>query len=200
MNLFPPDELKTNAHFGKPEKYILPGEFYCSREDIIISTLLGSCISVALFDSEKSLGGMNHFMLPLPKNKENTLTSNSSKYGINAMEELINGLIKLGSAKNNLKAKVFGGSTILRFERESVYDIPKLNISFIVEFLKVERIPIISFSVGGTLPRKLFFFPKTAKILMKCRETDEGSLRQMETQYEHKLLERTNNFGNPLLY
>ena len=109
----------------RSEIYIKPGEFHSSVNDVVISTLLGSCISVALYDLSVPVGGMNHFLLPFPKNTDDHLYSNSAKYGINAMEVLINDILKKGGRKKNLHAKVFGGSTVFDLRKRAVYDIPR---------------------------------------------------------------------------
>jgi len=195
-----PDVLKMNVHFNKPEKYIGPGEFYASRDDVVISTLLGSCISVALYDSQQLLGGMNHFMLPFPRSALGESVSTSAKYGVNAMEVLINDILKKGGQKNKLKAKVFGGSAVLDYHKEATYNIPKMNITFAFEFLDTERIPVESYSVGGTRPRKIFFFPHDARILMKYSNSSSPGLVKRESQYSQTLMEQTGNAGRPILF
>jgi chemotaxis protein CheD len=189
-----------NAQFGKPERYIKPGEYYSSREDVVISTILGSCISVALFDASVSAGGMNHFMLPYPKGVDDTLLSSSAKYGINAMELLINDLLKLGARKDRLRAKVFGGSAVITLDRAATFDIPEMNIRFVIEFLDTERIPVDSLSVGGRLPRKVYFFPATSRVLMKYTRSESSALSRRENAYAHKLVEEAKNAGRPILF
>lgn len=189
-----------NIHFNKLEKYIGPGEFYASRDDVVISTLLGSCISVALYDSELLLGGINHFMLPFPRPAQEESVSTSAKYGVNAMEILINDILKIGGQKKKLKAKVFGGSAVLDYHKEATYNIPKMNIAFAFEFLDTERIPVEAYSVGGTRPRKIFFFPHDARILMKYSNSASPELAKRESQYSHALLEQTANAGKPILF
>jgi len=193
-------KLKINSLFKKPEKYIGPGDYYASKQDIIISTLLGSCISVALFDPKQKIGGMNHFMLPFPKKNETGILSRNAKYGINAMEILINELIKKGCVKNDLIAKVFGGSTLLNYDKEAVYDIPKMNISFAFEFLRIENIPVESYSVGGILPRKIYFFPVEGKVKMKNSVQKYDDLIKKEARYAQTLREATLNAGKVILF
>ncbi|HKL86740.1 MAG TPA: chemotaxis protein CheD [Treponemataceae bacterium] len=192
--------MKFNPQFGKDEHYIGPGEYYASDQDIVISTLLGSCISVALYDKEKKLGGINHFMLPSPQNKEDLLFSRSAKYGIHAMELLINDILKLGGTKKLLKAKVFGGSSVINFKEKATYNIPKMNIEFIFKFLELEHIPVESYSVGGSLPRKVYFFPADAKVLMRFSKTEYESLVKRESMYSQKLMESPENAGKPILF
>lgn len=178
----------------------MPGEFYASRDDILISTLLGSCISVALYDPLLPVGGLNHFLLPFPKNSDNPLFSNSARYGINAMEVLINSIMKLGGKKNRFVAKVFGGSASIDYKKKATYNIPKMNIHFVFEFLENERIPVEAYSVGGTLPRRIYFFPKETRVLMKYSKDSPFGLIRQETEYSETLLEKTKNDGKPILF
>lgn len=192
--------MKLNIQFDKYEHHIGPGEFYSSSQDIVISTLLGSCISVALYDKERKVGGINHFMLPFPQKQEGVVFSKSAKYGIHAMELLINDMYKKGGIRKALQAKVFGGSSVLQYKEEATYNIPKMNIEFVFKFLELERIPVESYSVGGVLPRKIYFFPFDAKVLMRFAKSESGGLVRRESQYSQKLMESTRNAGNPLLF
>ncbi len=200
MNSPDSEGLKLNAQFGKPEKYIGPGDFYSSGEDIVISTLLGSCIAVALSDQKKAVGGLNHFMLPSPKIPQDNDSFAASKYGVNAMELLINDILKKGGEKRNLRAKVFGGSTVFTQAREATYDIPKMNIEFVFGFLSMERIPVDSYSVGGTLPRKVIFLPREGRAFMKFTKTFAAGLSKRDTSYSQALREVTENEGRPILF
>lgn len=192
--------MTLNAQFGKPERYIKPGEYFSSRDDVVISTLLGSCIAVALFDASIAGGGLNHFMLPYPRGVDDASLSSSAKFGVNAMELLINDLLKLGAKKDRLRAKVFGGSAVIDYDKAATYDIPEMNIRFIIEFLDTERIPVDSLSVGGRLPRKVYFFPATSRVLMKYTRSESSALSRRENAYAHKLVEEARNAGRPILF
>lgn len=181
--------MTINPKFDIPETYIGPGESAVSGENIVISTLLGSCIAVALFDKVKHAGGLNHFLLPFPKS--GSVFSDSGRYGIHAMELLINDLLKLGVSRNRLHAKVFGGSAMLSYREKAVYNVPKMNIRFVFEFLDLERIPVDSYSVGGDLPRKVFFFPHTGKVLMRFTQKTLPALERRESRYSLELKEQT---------
>ena len=90
---------------------IRPGEFHATREDHVISTVLGSCVAVALYEQTRGVGGLNHFMLPDANFSPRMAESRSGRYGMYAMEMLLGDLIKLGSTRQHLRAKVFGGGT-----------------------------------------------------------------------------------------
>jgi len=172
-----------------------PGDYYASDEDIIISTVLGSCVSVALFDPGRRQGAMNHFMLPESRNinpEIDLILQDRARYGLFAMEMIINELMKMGSSKRDLKAKLFGGSNMFR-EINSVVSVGKLNIEFAMKFLKNEKIPIISSDLGGFSGRKLHYFPKTGKILMKKMDSLRKirHIAESEKEYTETLIPRT---------
>ncbi|MGH8441646.1 MAG: chemoreceptor glutamine deamidase CheD, partial [Nevskiaceae bacterium] len=90
---------------------ILPGEFLATSRDLVMTTLLGSCVAACLHDAEAGIGGMNHFMLP-----EGSVgpASAPARYGVYAMEVLLNALLKHGAKRSRLQAKVFGGGHVLK--------------------------------------------------------------------------------------
>jgi chemotaxis protein CheD len=154
---------------------IHPGEHYSTNEDVVIATLLGSCIAVALYDEKEQQGGLNHFMLDRTLIPKNDITGNIGRFGMYAMEILINELMKAGSQRKNLVAKVFGGGSILQNTTGNINKIPQDNIDFAINYLKTEKIPVIAQDVGGPWPRKVFFYPVTAKVLLKhiTKQVDE---------------------------
>ncbi len=188
-----------NAQFDKTEKVIGPGEYYATAEDIVISTLLGSCIAVALYEPFRKVGGLNHFMLPGIPEKA-TVYSAEARYGIQAMELLINDLFKLGAVKKMLHAKVFGGSSMLEYEKATSFNVAKKNIEFVFEFLETEKIPVESYSVGGAVPRKVFFFPASGRVLMKYTTIRTPGLANRERRYSETLLENARNAGKPIIF
>jgi Chemotaxis protein; stimulates methylation of MCP proteins len=146
---------------------IHPGEFYATTEDTIISTVLGSCIAVGIFDPERRIGGLNHFMLPGEVGRSELIRSPNAKYGMYAMEMLINDLMKLGGRREAFKAKVFGGGSVLRLAEGAATKIPANNIDFAFEYLQKEGIPVLASDVGGREPRKIFFYARSGKVLLK---------------------------------
>lgn len=135
--------------------YIIPvvqGEFVISDDPrAILTTVLGSCVAVCLFDAEEGIGGMNHFLLPFGPGRDTT----NLKFGANAMELLINGVLKRGGRRENLRAKVFGGASMNPAHR----GIGTSNSGFARQFLKDEGIPCIAESTGGCSARRLRFWP-----------------------------------------
>jgi len=146
---------------------LLPGEYYVSSQSEVVVTVLGSCVSACVRDRVFGIGGMNHFMLPLhhedrPKWGQSDVSA-MTRYGNFAMEHLIHDILTHGGLKKNLEVKVFGGGRIMR----GMTDVGKNNIQFIQSFLREEGLDIVSHDWGGDTPRKVYYFPKTGRVLMK---------------------------------
>ena len=136
---------------------ILPGEYYVSRNDEIITTVLGSCISACMRDPGLGIGGMNHFMLPSdPAAKEGA----SARYGAFAMEQLINGLLSRGAGRGTIETKVVGGGRVIA----GMSDVGRSNIAFVRAFLAAEQMPILVEDVGLEVARRVRFHPATGRM------------------------------------
>jgi chemotaxis protein CheD len=161
---------------------IHPGEYYATADDTIIATVLGSCVSVALYDEAARIGGLNHFMLAWDYRKDGIVGSPDAKYGMYAMELLVNDLLKLGARRSALSAKVFGGGQVLHVEMGVGARVSETNIKFGFEYLHEEGIPIVSSDVGGTEPRKIFLFARTGKVLLKRIGDRDADLERLEEE------------------
>jgi chemotaxis receptor (MCP) glutamine deamidase CheD len=139
------------------------GGVYASRTPAVISTVLGSCVAVCLFDPAASVGGMNHIFLPEAPRGDALLPT---RYGLHAMETLINQIMKLGGDRRRLRAKVFGGGRVLRL-RGALSQVGERNARFVEEFLSEEQIPLVGKRIGGETPVKLYFFTDSARALVK---------------------------------
>ncbi|MGD9942537.1 MAG: chemoreceptor glutamine deamidase CheD [Burkholderiaceae bacterium] len=137
---------------------VLPGEYFVWNEDIVIQTVLGSCVAACLCDRGAGIGGMNHFMLPGG-------SDDSARYGGYAMELLINELMKRGARRASLEAKVFGGGAVI--SGMASINVGEQNVKFVQQFLATERIPIVSRDVLGVYPRRVAFFPASGKAMVK---------------------------------
>ena len=142
------------------------GEYYVSKNGGILHTVLGSCIATCIYDHEKKIGGMNHYLLPGMIHPDEIMTSKIGRYGMYAMELLIGELIKYGAKRENLAAKIFGGGNVLKF-RKADGNVTGLNIRFAKKFLELEGIPVQKEDLGGYNGRKILFFTDTAKVLLK---------------------------------
>lgn len=171
---------------------ILPGEFYVTTEQEAISTVLGSCISACIWDDVRQIGGMNHFMLPLKgtdhsKKQWAVHDSYSCRYGIWAMECLINEVLKYGGHRANMKVKIFGGGNIIQ---DMSTPIGEQNIEFALEYIKNESLPMIGSDVGGPWPRKVLFYPQTGKVMVKrLRSMHNDTIQKREVQYQTAIIE-----------
>ncbi|PBQ33757.1 chemotaxis protein CheD [Sphingobacteriaceae bacterium] len=139
--------------------YLFPSTLFVEKEGYLIDTILGSCVAVCLYDTKLKIGGMNHYMLPL-WNGEGLA---SPKYGNIANEKLIEKIIKLGSSKQNLIAKIFGGANQIN----SSINVGDRNIQIAKEQLSSYGIKIAKENLGGTIGRKIRFDSSTGEVLMK---------------------------------
>jgi chemotaxis protein CheD len=143
---------------------ILPGQYLAAADDIVIVTVLGSCVSACLWDPLRRIGGMNHFMLPGAARADGAAPA-SATLGVYAMEVLINRMLKLGAERGRLQAKVFGGASVL--EGMDALNVGTQNGAFVLEFLAEERIPVSAQDLYDVCPRKVYFFPASGKVLVK---------------------------------
>jgi chemotaxis protein CheD len=185
--------IKNRDKLGKNINIIHPGEYYITAEDELIGTLLGSCVSVCLHDSENHVGGMNHFMLPGRIRSGGFLSDDYAKYGITAINKIINGMLEKGAKKENLTAKVFGGGSILNLSgsdgRRSM--IPADNIRIARILLEIEDIPIISTDVGSNYTRKIIFDAYTGKVYL--RKIMKSDVSKMVVERDIKILKIREN-------
>ncbi len=148
----------ADHHFQYDAVKVLPGEYFVSSEDVLIMTVLGSCIAACVWDGKARVGGMNHFMLPEGED-------GSGRYGSYAMELLLNEMIKMGARRETMQAKVFGGGAVMA--GFTTMNVGERNTKFVLDYLATERIPVVSQDVLDIHPRKVCFFPVTGKALVK---------------------------------
>jgi chemotaxis protein CheD len=146
-------------HFRCDAVKVLPGEYYVTTDELVILTVLGSCIAACLWDPLARVGGMNHFMLP-----EGGADS-GGRYGSYAMELLINQMLKLGARRESLQAKVFGGGAVM--SSFTTMNVGERNTRFVLDYLQTERIAVVSKDVLDIHPRKVCFFPASGKAMVK---------------------------------
>ncbi len=143
--------------------FLYPSTIFADRRPHQVVTILGSCLSVCIWDDKLGFGGINHYMLPL-WNGEGLA---SPKFGNIAIEKLIHKMTSLGSNRKNLIAKIFGGADQFNSNAQSQYKIGERNVKLAVDMLREEKIDIINFSVGGNKGRKVIFYTQTGEILMR---------------------------------
>jgi chemotaxis protein CheD len=154
-------EPKVNAFVTT----VQPGGFTVTRRgDLVLGTLLGSCVSACICDAQAGIGGLNHFLLPDDGGNAARATANATRYGVHAMEMLINEILKLGGARRQLQAKVFGGANVIALS--SANPVGERNQAFTIDFLRREGIPVTAADLGGERARRVYFKPATNKVLV----------------------------------
>lgn len=144
---------------------LFAGEFLATAEqDVVLITLLGSCVAVCLFDEKNGVIGMNHFMLPGRHNQAPSWRTSDAKYGIAAMNHLLEAMVRKGADKDNLKAKVFGAGRVVE---HFTTDIASSNEHFAKRRLAELKIPMVAADLGGNSGRKIYFFSRTQDVYLK---------------------------------
>ena len=166
---------------------ILPGEFFVSREPMVVYTVLGSCISACIRDPIVGVGGMNHFMLPEPKEAAHDSWGESTRYGSYAMESLINEILKRGGLKRRLEIKLFGAGKIY----EGNIDVGANNAKWVIGYLKSEGLAAIKTDLGDVFPRKVYYFTDSGRVLMKRIERVKNqTIFERENEYAARIKQR----------
>ncbi|GLR64336.1 chemoreceptor glutamine deamidase CheD [Marinospirillum insulare] len=165
---------------------VLPGEFYVTQQELLLVTVLGSCVAACIRDESLGLGGISHFMLPR-EHFDRDLVGCSIRYGSHALEVLINELLKRGAKRENLEAKVFGGGNVLAADGSQI--IGERNAEFLLSYLEAEKIPVVSQSLLGAYPQKVYFFPTSGRVLVKkLKRLNNTTIFDREAEYFEKLL------------
>jgi chemotaxis protein CheD len=178
---------------------ILPGEYYVTRSDEAITTVLGSCVSACIRDPLMRVGGMNHFMLP----EDNSIRDQrapvglATRYGSNAMESLINDVLKLGGVRERLEIKIFGGGRVLAH----MTDIGARNIDFVRNYLSTEGLRMNAQDVGGEQPRKVIYYPTEGRVrVRKLRPIENRGVSDRERLYLDSIKGRHDDGGDIELF
>lgn len=184
------EQFATNVYydrtFGCDAAKILPGEYYFTGKEMLIVTVLGSCVAACIRDRVTGIGGMNHFMLPDSGNDTDSPLSASMRYGAYAMEVLINQLLKAGARRENMEAKVFGGGNVLR--GFTTINVGERNAQFVRDYLRAENMRVVAEDLNDVHPRKVYFFPRTGKVLVKkLKQLNNYTLVKREQDYASRL-------------
>lgn len=164
---------------------LLPGEYFHTNKDMLIVTVLGSCVSACIRDRVSGIGGMNHFMLPDVGEIDSPI-ADSMRYGSYAMEVLINELIKAGARRPSLEAKVFGGGSVLR--GFTAINVGERNAAFVRSYLREENVRVLAEDLNDVFARKVYFFPRSGKVLVKkLKQLNNYTLVKREKDYANRL-------------
>jgi chemotaxis protein CheD len=175
-------DARLNTEVAK----IFPGQYFVTDRDIVLATVLGSCVAACIRDPAAGVGGMNHFLLPQTLSDTNP-ASRSARYGTYAMEVLVNRLIRHGARKQTMEAKVFGGGSVMPDLRTS--GVGESNARFIVDYLSKEGIPVAAQDLLDECARKIYFFPATGRVLVKkLRQLHNDTVLARELDYSRQLM------------
>ncbi|HEX3583002.1 MAG TPA: chemotaxis protein CheD [Thermoanaerobaculia bacterium] len=140
-------------------RFLQPGHLVIATEPMQVTTILGSCVAVCMFDTTKRVGGINHFMLPLASGR----SASSARFGDVAMNELLNGVRDAGGRLPFIQARVFGGASMFT-EMKTAASLGQKNVELALDFLARVGIDVIEIDTGGNRGRKLIY------------RTDEGTV------------------------
>lgn len=189
------DDLPVSAYFHGSKRFydtrehctmvkIFAGDWYVTKDPgECMATILGSCVAACIRDPILGIGGMNHFLLPGEDNKIHT--TDAARYGVYAMESLLNGIFSLGGRKERLEVKVFGGGNVINNSAK----IGSKNARFVRDFLRTEGYRIMSEDLEGTHPRRVHYYPATGKVMMRLlRRKDDMQVVEEEALYTREIV------------
>ena len=175
--------------FSRQAVKILPGEYFASNSATMIVTVLGSCVAACLRDSKNKVHGMNHFLLPTDYQDDNYKYGAPARYGMHAMELLINDMVRLGADRRNIQAKIFGGGSVMGQLTHS--NVGEKNAEFVIDYLRTEHIPIQASDLLGEYPRKVYFIPESGEVrVKKIKRLHNTTIMDRESTYQRKLKEQ----------
>lgn len=166
---------------GAVRIHVVQGEQHVETDpNAMMTTILGSCIAACMWDPVRGIGGMNHFLLPGEDNQttDSGSSGNSARYGVHAMELLVNALLRRGARRDNLQAKLFGGGRMIR----GLTDIGEMNATFAERFLQSESIPVVGGSLRGNQGRRIQFWPVSGRARQVLLRPDTLTIFQTEYQ------------------
>ncbi len=191
----PTDPLVPSRSQPPVDRVLGVGEIAAERGPVWIRTLLGSCVAACLFDPQAGVGGMNHFLLPTGDHPGEAPT----RYGVHAMELLINEIMRRGGDRRRIKAKLFGGASVLGFDRQVA--IPKANVEFARHFLELEGIPLVSEHLGGQRPLDVRMEASTGRVLVRAVGIDRARpTLEAERRYQREFWRSHPDGSSPVTF
>lgn len=187
--------LKTQHEEEYNRITIGPGEYYAANRRVLITTVLGSCVSACLYDPVNNIVGMNHFLLSSRRYARDLpfCITDAGRYGIHSMELLINAILKKGANRSNIKAKAFGGGSVIKALNSSptnYFAVGEVNKKFILEFLKEESIPLVSSDLGGHVARVIYFDSRDFSVYVRKMKEIKPHLITREQEYWKKSIQK----------
>ena len=187
MSMVWPTPLETQVATSLVKKVVMPGEYFVSWAPAEIATLLGSCVAACVWDSQRKIGGLNHFMLPASPPEVRNLgdKTKSLRYGLYAMEVLINDLLAMGAKREHLSAKVFGGANITGALNNQ--HIGMRNADFVMDFLLKDKIKVLAADLGGPHSRRIRFNTQTNAVRLERITSANSAVLKREIPYSEKI-------------
>lgn len=185
-----------DSHFRRPAVKLMPGEYFVSRGESILCTVLGSCVSACMRDPVAGVSGMNHFLLPSTDREDQEV---SARYGVHAMELLINGLLRAGARRQRIEVKLFGGSNLMQSSTDN--NVGHNNARFALTFMEQEGLSVVSQDLFGREPRKIWYFPDTGRVMLRrLRITRNDTIIRREVDYSRRLARQPETGGDVELF
>ncbi|MCP4133596.1 MAG: hypothetical protein GY754_21690 [bacterium] len=178
--------IKSKSSKFKKDLYILyPGDYYATKENCVLGSVTGSCISVCLYDLERGIGGMGLFIVPGSVGTEGIVSSDIAALGIANMEYLLGEVVKLGGDRNFLRAKIFGAGYLGGSSSRAIDPLSESNIRFINEYFTLERIHVERTDLGGDFRRKIYFSLDDGKVYRQILKNNEESSEFIRLEKEY---------------
>ena len=193
--------IRTDRNrFGKTLFILYPGEYFASRDDCLIATVVSACVVVCLHDPVKRIGGMGHFIVPGSIGTEGIMADAIAAHGIVSMEYLIGEIVKLGGDRRSCRATLFGASG--PGWGEASMEVLQSNIRFLHEYFHIERIAVTKQDLGGTARRKIFFHPESGSLFRRflIKNNDHSEFVRLEKEYIAAAFGSADTFGKVLLF
>lgn len=153
--------------------HVIQGDHAVSSDPgVVLTTILGSCVAACMCDPLAGVGGINHFLLP----GNADAGGESMKYGVNAMELLINGLLRKGALRHRIEVKLFGGAHVVH----NLSDIGEKNATFAREFLRAEGLLCVGESLGGANARRIRYWPASGRASQMLLDSSHAEVFKTE--------------------
>jgi chemotaxis protein CheD len=177
--------IKSETNKFKKDLYILyPGDYFATKDDCMMGTVVGASVAVCIFDKPRKIGGMVLFVVPGTIGTEGIVTDSIARRGILSMEYLMGELVKLGGDRHFIHAKIFGaGYSNTGIANSSV--IAESNIRFIHEYFTLEKINVERSDLGGDFRRKIYFEPREGTVYRQILKNNEDSSEFMKMEKEY---------------
>lgn len=186
---------------GSPLYILYPGDYFAISENCILGTVTGACVVVCLYDPDKRIGGMGHFIVPGTIKTDGIYTDAIARHGIQSMELLIGEIVKFGGDRRYLRAKLFGAGYIISTINE-IQGLRESNIKFLHEYFSLEKILVEKEDLGGNFRRKIYFCPTNGAVYRKFqrRNEDSSEFKRLESEYINKTFRNKDKTGEVFLF